>query len=152
MFKANVYNIYDHSSVTVCIPQPVEGRGREAERVVERRQRRGQLRRRQAKWEQRVRGRGQLGEVSAVTILVDVQQRMARPGLGLGQEAVTRLGGRVGHAGDVEGRGPGRHGGRGGGAGHGDEVTLLSLAPPSCCLSGGCLPGLLQEVCIRLEC
>ena len=54
-----------------------------------------------------MRGRGQLGEVSAVTILIDVEQRMAGPGLGLGQEAVTRLGGRVGHAGDVKGRGPG---------------------------------------------
>ena len=98
-------------------------------------------------------GRGQLGEVSAVTILVDVQQRVARPGLGLGQEAVTRLGGRVGHAGDVEGGGTGRHGGRGGGAGHRDEVTLLSLLPLSAsCLGGGRLPGLLQEVGIRLEC
>ena len=137
----------------VCIiPQPVEGRGSEAERVIERRQWRGQLRGREAEWEQRVRGCGQLREVS--TILIDVQQRMTRPGLGLGQEAVTRLGGRVRHAGDIEGRGPGRDGGRGGGAGHRDEVTILSLRPlsPSSCLIRGCLPGLLQEVGIRLKC
>ena len=90
----------------VCIiPQPVEGRGSEAERVIERRQWRRQLRGREAEWEQRVRGCGQLREVS--TILIDIQQRMARPGLGLRQEAVTRLGGRVRHAGDVKGRGLG---------------------------------------------
>ena len=101
-----------------------------------------------------MRGRGQLGEVSAVTILIDVEQRMAGPGLGLGQEAVTRLGGRVGHAGDVEGGGAGGDRGRGGGAGDGDEVTLISLRPLSrSCLCGGCcLPGLLQEVGIRLKC